>query len=75
MVVGAGVVLLGEAVLGSEQVAWGPLLFGALVAALIGMAVIRWLLAFVRHHSLSVFVWYRLAAGVAVLAAVQAGVL
>ncbi len=75
VVVGAGVVLLGEALLGSEQVAWGPLLFGALVAAAMGLAVIRWLLAFVRHHSLSVFVWYRLAAGVAVLAAVQAGVL
>ena len=75
VVVGAGVVLLGEALLGNEEVAWGPLLFGALVAAAMGLAVIRWLLAFVRGHSLAVFVWYRLAAGVAVLAGVQAGVL
>ena len=75
VVVGAAVALLGEAILGGEEVAWGPLLLGALVAAAVGMAAIRWLLAFVRHHSLAVFVWYRLAAGVAVLAAVQAGVL
>ena len=74
-VVGAAVVLLGEAIVGGEEVAWGPLLLGALVAAIVGMAVIRWLLAFVRRHSLAVFVWYRLVAGVAVLAAVAAGVL
>ena len=75
VVVGAAAALLGEAILGGEDIAWGPLLFGALVAALVGMAVIRWLLRFVRRHSLAVFVWYRLAAGVAVLAAVAAGVL
>ncbi len=74
-VVGAAVALLGEAILGGEEVAWGPLLLGALVAAVVGMAVIRWLLRFVRRHSLAVFVWYRLAAGVVVLAAVAAGVL
>ena len=75
VVVGAAVALLGEAILGGEEVAWGPLLFGALVAAIVGMGVIRWLLRFVRRHSLAVFVWYRLAAGAAVLAAVAAGVL
>ena len=75
VVVGAGAALLGEALLGDEAVAWGPLLLGALVAAAVGLAVIRWLLAFVRSHSLAVFVWYRLAAGAAVLAAVAAGVL
>ena len=75
VVVGAAVALLGEAILGGEDIAWGPLLFGALVAALVGMVVIRWLLRFVRRHSLAIFVWYRLAAGVAVLAAVAAGVL
>ena len=32
-VVGAAVALLGEAILGGEEVAWGPLLLGALVAA------------------------------------------
>ena len=74
-VVGAAVALLGEAILGGEEVAWGPLFLGALIAAVVGMAVIRWLLRFVRRHSLAVFVWYRLAAGAAVLAAIAAGVL
>lgn len=75
VVVGAAAALLGEALLGREEVAWGPLLCGALVAAVTGMAVIHWLLGFVRRHSLTVFVCYRLAAGAAVLVAVAAGVL
>ena len=73
IVIGASVVLLGDGVRGDEDVQWGPMLFGALVAALVGLGVIRALLAFVCRHSLQVFVWYRLVVGVAVLVGVRAG--
>lgn len=73
IVIGASGVLLLEALRGAEEVAWGPMLLGATVAAVAGMFVIRGLLRFVRRRSLRVFVWYRLALGAAVLAGVWAG--
>ena len=71
--IGASVVLLGDAVRGGEDVQWVPMLFGAIVAALVGLGVIRALLAFLRRHSLQVFVWYRLVVEVAVLVGVWVG--
>ena len=73
IVLGASTVLLGEALRGAEEVAWGPILLGAAVAAVAGMFVIRGLLRFVRRRSLRTFVWYRFALGAAVLAGVWAG--
>lgn len=72
---GAGVVLLREAAQRPGEVAWGPMLLGAVVAALAGLLAIRGLLRFLRRRGLRVFAWYRLALGAAVLAAVQAGAL
>jgi len=73
IVVGAESVLVLQALRGGEDIAWGPLLLGAAVAAVAGLFVIRGLLRFVRRRSLRVFVWYRLALGAAVLAGVWAG--
>ena len=73
IVIGASTVLLGQAVRSDQDVSWGPLLLGALVAAVVGLTVIRGLLAFIRRRSLRIFVWYRLVAGVAVLIGVWAG--
>ena len=58
-VLGAGLLSfldLLEAGVGAGQ--WPVLLAGFAAAALSGYAAIRWLLAYVRSHSLSVFAWY-----------------
>src|SRR6202035_90837 len=47
-----------------------PMAIGVVVSALVGYLVIGWLLAFLRRQSLTVFVGYRLALGVIILAVV-----
>ncbi len=59
--------------LGHEPVRWGPMAVGALVSGLAGIAVIHWLLRYLRTHSLLPFVWYRIAIGLAVIAGVISG--
>ena len=75
IVLGASAALLGNALITHENVNWGPLLFGALVAAATSLAVIRGLLTFIQSHSLRLFVWYRLLVGTAVIISVWIGVL
>jgi undecaprenyl-diphosphatase len=75
VVIGASVVLFWDALRSAEEIAWGPMLLGAGVAAAVGLLVIQQLLRFVRVRSLGVFVAYRLAAGTAILVAVWAGAL
>lgn len=72
-VAGAVVLKLGEALADGSAFAWGPLLVGAATAAALGALVIRVLLDFVQRRTLAVFVWYRIALGVAVLAAAALG--
>ncbi len=73
VVAGAAVLKLGQAVAGDEVVAWGPLAVGALTAALVGVVVIRGLLGYIQRRTLAVFVWYRIALGLVVLAAAAMG--
>ncbi len=51
-----------------------PCIVGALVSAIVGMFVIAFLLDYLRHHSLRVFAWYRIALGLVVIALTVAGV-
>ena len=51
----------------------GPFVVGAIAAAVSGLAAIEALLGYVRRHDYSVFVGYRLIAGVTVLAVIAAG--
>ncbi|MGH3897173.1 MAG: undecaprenyl-diphosphate phosphatase [Pseudonocardiaceae bacterium] len=44
-----------------------------LIAAAVGYAAIAWLLRYVQRHSVYVFVWYRLALGIVVLALLATG--
>lgn len=67
-VLGAATLKLSEAATGDEDVSWGPMALGALVSAVAGAAVIHWLLGYLQAHGLRPFVWYRVAAGAAVLA-------
>jgi undecaprenyl-diphosphatase len=45
-----------------------PLAMGTLAAAVVGFACIHWLLGFIAKRSMDVFVWYRVIAGVVMLA-------
>ena len=57
--------LAGNALSGTEATV---LLTGCVVAFLVSLAVIRFLMAFVRRHDFKPFGWYRIVLGVAVIA-------
>ncbi len=48
---------------------------GVVTSAVVGMLVIRFLLGFLRRHSLSLFVWYRIALGAVILTLIATHVL
>jgi undecaprenyl-diphosphatase len=55
-------------------VGWGPLLVGTLVSFVVAYASIAWLLRFVARHPITVFVGYRLLAGLVLIGLLAAGV-
>lgn len=52
-----------------------PLAIGTVVSFAVAYASVAWLLRFVAHHSIVVFVWYRVALGVLLVALLLTGVL
>lgn len=52
-----------------------PLIIGVLVSAIVSYTSIAWLLRFLKTQSTWVFIWYRLAFGVAILTALSGGAL
>jgi undecaprenyl-diphosphatase len=50
-----------------------PLTVGLIATVISSYVSIVWLLGFLKHHTTWVFVWYRLAFGVAILAAIAMG--
>jgi undecaprenyl-diphosphatase len=46
-----------------------------LIAFGVGYAAIAWLLRYIEHHSVYVFVWYRIALGAVLLAALGTGLI
>jgi undecaprenyl-diphosphatase len=73
VILGAGVLQFGEALRGDETVAWGPVLLGAAISALLGAVVIRWLLRYLEAGTLAPFVWYRIGLGTLVLVLAATG--
>jgi undecaprenyl-diphosphatase len=69
--VGAGLFELKDAV--KENVPVGALAVGTLVSFVVAYASIAWLLRFVAHHPISLFVPYRVAVGVVLLGLLAAG--
>lgn len=53
----------------------GQILIGTLVAFVVAYASIAWLLRFVQHHPLTVFVYYRVALGLALVVLLGVGAL
>jgi undecaprenyl-diphosphatase len=62
---GAGLVSLKD--VDTSVVGWGPLLLGTAVSFAVAYASIAWLLRLVSRHPITIFVWYRVAAGVVIL--------
>lgn len=50
-----------------------PLVVGTVVSFVVAYASVAWLLRFLAHHTLAVFVWYRVALGGILLVALTAG--
>jgi undecaprenyl-diphosphatase len=51
----------------ASGVGWGPTITATVVSFLVGYAAVAWLLKFIAHHGLGVFVTYRVALGTVVL--------
>ena len=53
----------------------GQMALGVVVAFIVAYAAIAWLLRFVAHHPITVFIWYRVALGIALVIALGTGYL
>jgi undecaprenyl-diphosphatase len=53
----------------------GQMALGVVVAFVVAYASIAWLLRFVAHHAITVFIWYRVALGLALVIALGTGYL
>lgn len=54
---------------------WGALALGFAVSALVAFIAVKWLLRYVQSHRFTLFAWYRIGLGAALLAAIGAGAL
>ena len=57
----------------ANGVGWGPTIAATVVSFFVGYAAIAWLLRYVAHHTFRLFVVYRVALGVGILALLAAG--
>jgi undecaprenyl-diphosphatase len=62
---GYKVITKGTTLLQSLEI--GPMLFGCLIAGFSAALSVRWLVGFLTHHGLGLFVWYRVIFGIIVL--------
>ena len=69
----AGLLELGKSLGGGVGV--GPTVIGTVIAFVVAYATIAWLLRFVAHHRISLFIPYRVAAGVGILVLLATGVI
>ncbi len=60
---------------GGGDAGWGPLVAGLIAAVVSSYLAIAWLIKFLQRHSTWVFVWYRLAFGVAILVGIATNTL
>lgn len=59
----------------SSEVGWGPTIVATIVSFVVALFAIAWLLRLVAHHSIAVFVWYRVALAVVVAGLLIGGVI
>ncbi|MEJ0001912.1 MAG: undecaprenyl-diphosphatase UppP [bacterium] len=46
---------------------WGTIALGFIVSFIVALAVVKWLLGYIKKHSFVIFGWYRIIAGVLIL--------
>lgn len=73
IILGAGILQMLEVLSGEEDVSWGPLFAGAATSAVVGALVIGAFMRFISRRTMAVFVWYRIALGLVVLAVAAGG--
>lgn len=60
ILIGAGSKKLLELLSASSEIAWFPIIMGALSAFVVALLAIHFMLSFVRKHTLWPFIWYRI---------------
>ncbi|MGH8140727.1 MAG: undecaprenyl-diphosphate phosphatase [Steroidobacteraceae bacterium] len=53
---------------------WQALVIGFVVSGVVAFIAVRWLLRYVQSHRFTIFAWYRIALGIALLAMVHEGI-
>lgn len=56
-----------------QQIGWQAMLIGTLVAWVSSIVAVKWMVAFLQRHSLSIFGWYRLVAAAFMLLLITQG--
>ena len=60
---------------GAAQEDWQALAVGFVVSGVVAFIAVKWLLRYVQSHRFTVFAWYRIALGTALLALISLGVM
>ncbi len=55
-------------------IGWGPTILAMVVSFIVGYASIAWLLKFISRNDFSLFVWYRIIVGFAIIGLISAGI-
>jgi undecaprenyl-diphosphatase len=63
----AGGLQLASAIKDGERIEWTALLLGSIAATITAFAAVKWLIRYVQTHTFTVFGWYRIALGAAIL--------
>ena len=58
-----------------SSVGWTATLIATVVSFVVGYASIAWLLRLVAHHSIAVFIWYRVALAIVLIVLLSAGII
>ena len=53
---------------------WSDLGLGFVVSGIVAFIVVKWLLRYVQSHRFTVFAWYRIVLGIALLAMLHQGI-
>ena len=63
----AGGLQLVSAIRHGESIDWAALVLGSVAATLTAFAAVKWLIRYVQNHTFTVFGWYRIVLGAAIL--------
>ncbi len=56
-----------------QTIGWGPIIAGSVMAWASSIVAVRWMVGYLNRHSLSLFGWYRIGAGIVMLGFILCG--